>query len=467
LKHITAGYSPVFLKIGMDKAIKAILKELTRLSKPIKSNSEIKQIATISANNDEEIGNIISDAIEKVSKDGLITISEGKSIETTLNIVEGMQFDSGYISPYFITNPEKMLVEYDNPLIFITDKKLSNVNDIVPILEKVSKESKPLVIIAEDIDQDALSTLVVNKIKGNMPIVAIKAPFFGDRKKEMLKDISALVQAEFITDELGIELKDFEINFLGSCKKIVITKENTTIIDGFGSKEEINKRINQIKASINNSSSDYETQKLEERLANLSGGVAVINIGASSETEMQEKKQRVEDALNASKAAAKEGVLPGGGVALIRASSVIDNLKFDNEEEKIGASIIKKAVFKPAIVIANNCSVNGELIAQKIYENKANFGYNAKTNKFCDLIEEGILDPTSVTKNALVNAYSIASLLLTVDCIIVEKPKPKEDQMDPSMEGMGGMPGMGGMGMPGMGMPGMGGMGGMGMPGMM
>jgi chaperonin GroEL len=459
LKHITAGYSPLLLKIGMDKAIAVVLKELTKLSKPIKSNSEIKQIATISANNDEEIGEIISDAIEKVSKDGLITISEGKSIETTLTLVEGMQFDSGYLSPYFITNPEKMLVEYDNPLIFITDKKLSSAYDIVPILEKVSKESRPLVIIAEDIDQDALSTLVLNKIKANMAVVAIKAPSFGSRKKEMLKDISSLVQAECITDDLGIELKDFEINYLGSCKKIKISKDNTTIIDGIGSKEEINKRINQIKAEINNSTSDYEVQKLEERLANLSGGVAVINIGASSETEMQEKKQRVEDALSASKAATKEGVLPGGGVALIRASKAIDNLKFENEEEKIGASIIKKAIFKPAIIIANNAFENGDLIAQKIYENNDNFGYNAKTNKFCDLIKEGVLDPTLVTKNALINAYSIAQLLLTVDCIIVEKPALKtEGSMDPSM---------GGMGMPGMGMPGMGGMGGMGMPGMM
>ncbi|NGX57076.1 MAG: 60 kDa chaperonin, partial [Candidatus Anoxychlamydiales bacterium] len=342
LKQVVAGYNPIFLKKGMDKAVSAILKELTKLSKPIKSQSEIKQIATISANNDEEIGSIIADAIEKVGKNGLITIAEGKSIETTLNVVEGMQFESGFISPYFITNPEKMMVEYENPLIFITDKKLSTANDIVPILEKVSKENKPLIIIAEDVDSDALATLVVNKIKSNLQIVAIKAPGFGDRKKDILKDISTLTQTEILSEELGYDLKDFELEHLGKCKKIKITKDKTTIIDGFGSKEDILNRVNQIKSEIRNSTSDYDIQNLEERLANLAGGVAVINVGAATEAEMKEKKDRIDDALNATKAATMEGVVLGGGVALIRASSAIDKLDFQNEEEKIGFAIIKK-----------------------------------------------------------------------------------------------------------------------------
>jgi chaperonin GroEL len=455
VKNVIAGANPMDIKKGIDKSVALIIEELSRLSKPVTTPEEIKQIATISANNDEEIGQMIANAMEKVGKDGIISVSEAKGIETELDVVEGMQFDKGYVSPYFITNAEKMIVEYDNAQIFITDKKLSSARDIVPILEKIATAgSKPLLIIAEDIDSEALATLVVNKIKGGMAICAVKAPAFGDRRKEILQDIGILTGATVVSEDIGMKLEDIDLDVLGSAKKIKITKDDTTIIDGEGELDQIKKRITQIKQEMNVSTSDYDREKLEERLAKLVGGVAVINVGAPTEAEMKERKARVEDALHATRAATADGIVPGGGVALLRALTVLEKLDLKGDEN-IGKEIVKKACYAPSIAIANNCGMQGNLIAEKILEKKGSFGFNGLTGEFSDLVKDGVVDPAFVTKSALINAASISGLLITAAVMITDKPEPKgsSPSMDPSMMG-----GMGGMGMPGMGMGGMPGM---------
>ncbi|MFA6119475.1 MAG: chaperonin GroEL [Parachlamydiales bacterium] len=428
MKNITASSSPVQIKKGIDKAVNAVCNKLSDLAIQLKGSDEIRQIATVSANNDEEIGSIIAQAMQKTGKDGIITAVEATGVETTLDIVEGMQFNNGYLSPYFINNPEKMIVEYENALIFITDKKLSSAKEIVSILEIVFKEqSIPLLIIAEDIDSDALSTLVVNKVKGNLPVCAVKSPFYGDRKKEVLLDIASLTGATVVCDELN-NSSVLDIRYFGKAKKIKVAKDASTIIEGSGEASKIKEREKQIRFEISKSKSDYDIEKLQERLAHLAGGIAVIKVGASTESEMKEKKQRVEDALHAAKAAAIEGIVPGGGVALLRCISCLDDLKYDNEEEKIGIQIIKNACYAPAITIANNAGKNGLYIAEKILETKGSWGYNALSDKFSDLIKDGVIDPVLVTKTALKNAASIASLLISVDAIITDKPTAKKEK---------------------------------------
>lgn len=451
-KNVAAGANPMSLKKGIDKAVEAITKTLTGMASPVNTSNEVKQIATISANNDPEIGGIIAEAMDKVGKDGIITVAEAKGIDTTLDVVEGMQFDKGYLSPYFITNPEDMSVELSNASILITDKKLSSVKDIVPFLEKVmAKGPHPLLIIADEVDGEALATLVVNKLKAGLPVCAVKSPGFGDRKKATLEDIAILTGGTVITEDVGLSLEDADASVLGRAKTIKITKDSTTIVDGAGSPAKVKARAASIKAELANpSTSSYDKEKLEERLAKLVGGVAIVNIGAATETEMKEKKARVEDALHATRAAVAEGIVAGGGVALLRAIKSLDGLKLSGDEE-IGAEIIRQAAFAPATAIANNCGKQGNLIAEKIYDGKGNFGYNGLTDEFTDLLKAGVIDPVLVTKSALVNAASVASLLLTTACMITDKPQPKS-KGSPSMEGMGGMGGMGMGGMGGMGM---------------
>ncbi|MGK5594367.1 MAG: chaperonin GroEL [Parachlamydiaceae bacterium] len=461
VKNVTAGANPMSIKRGIDKAVSAVLKGLTSIAAPINTNSEVKQIATISANNDGEIGEIIANAMDKVGKDGIITVADAKGIDTVLDVVEGMQFDKGYVSPYFITNPENMTVELSNTSIFITDKKISNAKDLVPILEKTMENGpKPLLIIAEDIDSEALATLVLNKLKAGLPICAVKAPGFGDRRKAMLQDIAILTGATVVTEDVGLRLDDVGPEVLGHAKTVKVSKEDTTIVDGSGDSQALKERVTQIKAELANpSTSKYDKEKLEERLAKLVGGVAVINVGAATETEMKEKKARVEDALHATRAAVAEGIVPGGGVALLRAVKSLDQLDCAGDES-VGVSIIRQACFAPATEIANNCGKQGNLIAEKVYESQGALGYNGLLGEFTDLIKAGVIDPVLVTKSALINAASVASLLLTTAAMITEKPKPKEKAgATPGMDAMGGM---GGMGMGGMGMGGMG-MGGMGM----
>jgi chaperonin GroEL len=455
LKNVSAGTNPMSLKIGIEKAVEALVKALDELASPVQSSEEIKQVAQISANNDPEIGQIISQAMERVGKDGIITVAEAKSIETTLDVVEGMQFDKGYVSPYFITNGETMTAELDNAAILVTDKKISTAKDLVPILEKVmQKGARPLLIIADDVDGDALATLVVNKLKAGLPVCAVKAPGFGDRRKAMLHDIAILTGATFISEEIGLKLEDATVDMLGSAKTVKVTKDETTIIDGSGNSKMIQDRVKQIKAELANTTSSYEREKLEERLARLVGGVAVINVGAATETELKEKKARVEDALHATRAAVAGGIVPGGGVALLRALAKLDKLKLTGDEA-IGANIVRQAAFEPAIAIANNCGKQGQLVAEKIYEAKGAFGYNGLTDQFGDLVKEGVIDPVQVTKTALINAASVAAMLLTSACIITEKPKKKSPMPAGAMGGMGGMGGMGMGGMGGMGMGGM------------
>lgn len=447
IKSVTAGANPMTIKKGIDKAVEAGVQSIRKMAKKVSTNEEIKQIATISANNDTEIGTIIAQAMEKVGKDGIITVAEAKGIETTLDVVEGLQFDKGYISPYFISNPENMSAELAGPFILITDKKLSQVKELVPILEKVmEKGPRPLLIIADDVDGDALAMLVVNKIKQGLPIAAVKAPGFGDRRKAMLQDIAILTGGTVITDEIGLKLEDADLNLLGKAKNVKITKDNTTIIDGLGDQKKIAARQNEIKSEFNNpNTSKYDKEKLEERLAKLTGGVAVINIGAATETEMKEKKARIEDALHATKAAVLEGIVPGGGVALIRAAKDIQALKIDDNDERIGRDIIYKSCFAPASEIAINCGKQGLLIAEKISEKEGAIGFNGNTGEFTDLFKAGVVDPALVTISALKNAASIASMMLTTNCTITEKPKPKIEAPAPGMGGMG-MGGMGGMG---------------------
>jgi chaperonin GroEL len=458
VKNVTAGSNPMSIKHGIDKAVETLCQELTNLATPVNTSNEIKQIATISANNDSDIGGIIAEAMEKVGKDGIITVAEAKGIETTLDVVEGFQFDKGFVSPYFVTNPEDMTVELSNAWILIVDKKISSAKEIVPILEKsMGKSPKPLLIIAEDIDGEALATLVVNKLKAGLPICAVKAPGFGDRRKAMLNDIAVLSGATVVTDEVGLSLEDVGPEVLGRAKNIKVAKETTTIIGGQGDPSLIKGRINEIKSELARTTSSYDKEKLEERLAKLSGGVAVINVGAATETEMKEKKARVDDALHATRAAVAEGIVPGGGVALLRALRSLDKLKLEGDEA-IGLNIVYQSGFAPATAIAQNCGKQGNLIAEKIFEGKGAMGYNGLTDEFTDLIKAGVIDPVLVTKSALKNAASIAGLLLTTAAMVTDKPVPKDKHAGAGAGGMG-MGGMGGMGMGGMGGMGMGGMG--------
>ena len=442
-KLVAAGHNPMELKRGIDKAVEVIIEELKKLSKPTKDQKEIAQVGTISANNDDTIGNIIADAMAKVGKEGVITVEEAKSMETTLEIVEGMQFDKGYISPYFVTNPEKMEAALEEPLILINEKKISNMKDLLPILEQVAKMGRTLLIISEDVEGEALATLVVNKLRGTLKIAAVKAPGFGDRRKAMLEDIAILTGGQMISEELGIKLETISLKDLGSAKRITIDKDNTTIVDGAGDKKEIEARVKQIRAQIDETTSDYDREKLQERLAKLVGGVAVINVGAATESEMKEKKARVEDALNATKAAVEEGIIPGGGVAFIRCITKLDALKLDGGQQ-FGVNIVKKSLEDPLRWIATNAGHDGSIIIEKVKHGKGNFGFDAAKEEYVDdMMKAGIIDPTKVARTALQNAASVASLLLTTDCMIAEKPKEKSQMpMMPPGGGMGGMEGM-------------------------
>jgi len=439
LKNVTAGANPMELKRGIDKAVEAIVAELKAISAPSKGNKEIAQVGTISANNDAEIGKLIAEAMEKVGKDGVITVEEAKGLETTLETVDGMQFDRGYLSPYFVTDPEKMEAVLDDAYLLIHDKKISAMKELLPVLEKVAQTGKPLLIIAEDVEGEALATLVVNKLRGTLKVCAVKAPGFGDRRKEMLRDIAVLTGGNVISEEVGFKLENAVLNDLGRAKRVVIDKDNSTLVDGRGKTADIQGRIAEIKAAIDKSTSDYDREKLQERLAKLSGGVAVINVGAATETEMKEKKARVEDALHATRAAVEEGIVPGGGVALIRAQSVLDKVK-GTEDEKIGVEIVRRALEEPIRMIAQNAGAEGSIVVARVKESKdKNFGYNAATDSYEDLVKAGVIDPTKVTRTALQNAASIAGLLLTTECVVVER---KEEKPAPAAPGGGGMGGM-------------------------
>ncbi len=438
-KNVAAGMNPMDLKRGIDKAVEVVVEELKKLSKPTKDQKEIAQVGTISANNDESIGNIIAEAMGKVGKEGVITVEEAKGLETELEIVEGMQFDRGYISPYFVTNPEKMEVNYEDPYFLIHDKKISGMKDLLPILEQIAKMGKPLIIIAEEVEGEALATLVVNKIRGTLQVAAVKAPGFGDRRKAMLEDIAILTGGKVIAEEMGAKLENTRIEDLGRAKKVTIDKDNTTIIDGAGSREDLEGRVKQIRAQIEETTSDYDREKLQERLAKLVGGVALIRVGAATETEMKEKKARVEDALNATRAAVEEGIVPGGGVAYIRCLPALDKLQLEGDQQ-VGVNIVKKALEEPLKMIAQNAGQEGTIVVEKVKEKKGAFGFNAATEEYEDLVKAGVIDPTKVTRFALQNAASVASLMLTTQCMVAEKPK-KESPAMPGMPpgGYGGM----------------------------
>nr|HID59773.1 chaperonin GroEL [Desulfobacterales bacterium] len=436
---VAAGNNPMAIKRGIDKAIEVVAKELAKMSKPTKEQREISQVGTISANNDETIGNIIAEAMSKVGKEGVITVEEAKSMETTLEVVEGMQFDRGYLSPYFVTNPERMEVVLQEPLILIHEKKISVMRDLLPILEQTAKMGRPLLIIAEDVEGEALATLVVNKLRGTLQCAAVKAPGFGDRRKAMLEDIAILTGGQVVAEDLGIKLENVTMNDLGTAKRVHIDKDNTTIVDGGGKRSELEGRVRQIRAQIEETTSDYDREKLQERLAKLIGGVAVINVGAATETEMKEKKARVEDALNATRAAVEEGIVAGGGVALVRCIPALDKLKVD-QDQRLGVNIIKRVLEEPLRQIANNAGEEGSIVVDKVKEGKDAFGYNAETNRFEDLIDAGIIDPTKVVRCAIQNAASVAGLMLTTEAMVAEKPKEKEDM--PPMPPGGGMGGM-------------------------
>jgi chaperonin GroEL len=425
IKMVAAGHDPMSLKRGIDRAVTAVTAELKNLSKPTKDRREIAQVGTISANNDSTIGDIIADAMEKVGKEGVITVEEAKGLETTLEVVEGMQFDRGYLSPYFVTDPERMEVKLEDAYVLIHEKKISSMKDLLPILESIAKTGKPLLLLSEDVEGEALATLVVNKIRGTLNCAAVKAPGFGDRRKAMLEDIATLTGGKVVVEELGIKLENVTLQDLGRAKRIVIDKDNTTIIDGAGKKADIEGRIKQIRAQIDETTSDYDREKLQERLAKLVGGVAVVRVGAATEMEMKEKKARVEDALHATRAAVEEGVVPGGGVALIRALSALDNLRA-SEHEKVGIGIIRKALEDPCRWIATNAGWEGSVVVDKIKNNKGAFGFNAAGEEFEDLMKAGIMDPTKVVRSALQNAASVAGLLLTTECIIAENQEEKE-----------------------------------------
>ncbi|NIR51156.1 chaperonin GroEL [candidate division KSB1 bacterium] len=441
LKNVTAGSNPMHLKRGIEKAVAAVVEEIKKVSKPIPGKNEIAQVGTISANNEASIGSLIADAMEKVGKDGVITVEEAKSTETTLEVVEGMQFDRGYLSPYFVTNAETMEVELEEPLILIHDKKISVMKDLLPILEKAAQMGRPFLIIAEDIEGEALATLVVNKLRGTLKVAAVKAPGFGDRRKAMLEDIAVLTGGRVISEEAGFKLENATASDLGKAKKVNIDKDNTTIVEGAGNTEDIKGRIAQIKKQIETTTSDYDKEKLQERLAKLAGGVAVLRVGAATEVEMKEKKARVEDALHATRAAVEEGIVPGGGVALVRAIKALDNLKLEGDE-MVGLRIVRRALEEPLRQIANNAGWEGSIVVQKVIENSdVNFGFNAETESYGDLLKDGVIDPTKVTRVALENAASVAALMLMTETTVVEKPeeeKPAAPQMPPG-GGMGGM----------------------------
>ncbi len=442
LKNVTAGANPMSLKRGIDKAVEKVIEELRSISVETAGKKEIAQVGTISANNDEEIGSLIADAMEKVGKDGVITVEAAKGLDTTLETVEGMQFDRGYLSPYFVTDPDRMEAALEDAMILIHDKKISAMKDLLPVLEKVAQTGKPLLIIAEDIEGEALATLVVNKLRGTLKVAAVKAPGFGDRRKAMLQDLAVLTGGQVISEDVGFKLENAVLSDLGRAKRIVIDKDNTTVVDGGGTDEGIQGRIKEIRAAIDKSTSDYDSEKLQERLAKLSGGVAVINVGAATETEMKEKKARVEDALHATRAAVEEGIVPGGGVALLRAQSALKGLKFDDADENVGVRIVERALEEPIRQIVQNAGAEGSIVVAKVREQKnKSFGYNARTDSYEDLVAAGVIDPTKVTRTALQNAASIAGLLLTTEAVVVEHPEPKEGGA-----AGGGMPGgMGGM----------------------
>jgi chaperonin GroEL len=431
VKNVTAGANPMALKRGIDKAVEAVVEEIKKISKPTKGKKEISQVASISANNDKVIGDLIADAMEKVGKDGVITVEEAKGVETTLEVVEGMQFDRGYISPYFVTDPERMEASLEEALILIHEKKLSALKDLLPLLEQVAKMGKPLLIIAEEVEGEALATLVVNKLRGTFAACAVKAPGFGDRRKEMLKDIAILTGGEVISEELGIKLENIKLSDLGKAKKVVVDKENTTIIEGAGKDKEIEGRIKQIRTQIEETTSDYDREKLQERLAKLAGGVAVIKVGAPTEVAMKEKKARVEDALNATRAAVEEGIVPGGGVALLRAEKALDKLKVSGDE-KIGADIVRRALEEPLRMIAQNAGREGAVVLGKVRESNGNLGFNAETEEYEDLVAAGIIDPTKVVRTALENAASIAGLMVTTECMVTELPEKEKKPATPT-----------------------------------
>jgi chaperonin GroEL len=440
LKNVTAGANPMAIKRGIDKAVIAVVEELKKISVPTSGKKEIAQVGTISANSDHEIGNLIAEAMEKVGKDGVITVEEARGLETNLDTVEGMQFDRGYVSPYFVTDPEKMEAVLDDAVILIHDKKVSSMKDLLPVLEKVAQQGRPLLIIAEDVEGEALATLVVNKLRGTLKVCAVKAPGFGDRRKAMLQDIAVLTGGQVISEEVGFKLENAVITDLGRAKRIVVDKDNTTIIDGNGSEDQIQGRIKEIKSAIDSSTSDYDKEKLQERLAKLAGGVAVINVGAATEAEMKEKKARVEDALHATRAAVEEGIVPGGGVALIRAQRALKNLKLTEADEQIGVDIIRRSIEEPIRMIVQNAGGEGSIVVEKVRSSKDDaFGYNALTDTYENLVQAGVIDPTKVTRTALQNAASIAGLLLTTEALIVEKKEKEAPHAGGPPGGMGGM----------------------------
>lgn len=440
LKMVAAGSNPMDIKRGMDKAVNKVIEHLKGQSQTVgNDHSKIQQVASISANNDNEIGKLIAEAMKKVGKEGVITVEEARGTETTVEVVEGMQFDRGYISPYFVTNSEKMEAELENPYILIYDKKISNMKDILHILEKVAQGGRPLLIIAEDLEGEALATLVVNKLRGTLKVAAVKAPGFGDRRKEMLQDIAVLTKGIVISEEQGYKLENADLSYLGTATSITIDKDNTTVVGGKGKKDDISARINQIKSQIENTTSDYDKEKLQERLAKLSGGVAVLNIGAATEVEMKEKKDRVDDALHATRAAVEEGIVPGGGIAFIRAIEALEKFKGANEDETTGINIIKRALEEPLRQIVANAGIEGSIIVQKVKEGKGDFGFNARTEQYENLLKAGVIDPTKVTRIALENASSIAGMLLTTECVVADKPKKEEPAHSHGAPDMGGM----------------------------
>ncbi|MEE8150040.1 MAG: chaperonin GroEL [candidate division Zixibacteria bacterium] len=441
VKNVTAGHNPMSIKRGIDKAVIAVTEAVKKMSRPVSGKEEIAQVGTISANSDSVIGELIAEAMEKVGKDGVITVEEAKTSETTLEVVEGMQFDRGYLSPYFVTNPDSMEAVLEDPMILIYDKKISTMKDLLPVLEKVAQSGKTLMIIAEDIEGEALATLVVNKLRGTIKVAAVKAPGFGDRRKAMLDDIATLTGGRVISEETGFKLENAVLSDLGTAKKVTIDKDDTTIVEGAGKTEDIQGRIAQIKKQIEDTTSDYDEEKLQERLAKLAGGVAVINVGAATETEMKEKKARVEDALHATRAAVEEGIVPGGGVAFLRAISALDDIKAD-AEETVGIDIVRKSLEEPIRQISNNAGMEGSIVVNRVMAETDAFGYNAQTDKYEDLFKAGVIDPTKVTRTALENAASIAGLLLTTEAVVAEKPEDKKAGMAMPPGGMGGMDGM-------------------------
>ncbi len=446
IKAVSAGMNPVDIKRGIDKAVKVVNESLTKISKPCTDEKSISQVGTISANSDKEVGDMIAKAMSVVGKEGVITVEEGNSLDNELNTVEGMQFDRGYLSPYFVNNQQNMSVELESPFILMVDKKITNIRELIPLLESIAKSGKPLFIIAEDVEGEALATLVVNNMRGTVKVCAVKAPGFGDRRKAMLQDIAVLTNGHVIAEEVGLKLEECTIEHLGTCRKVIVSKENTTIVDGAAEKDAIQARIDQIRHEIKASDSDYDQEKLKERLAKLSGGVAVIKVGAATEVEMKEKKARVEDALNATKAAVEEGIVPGGGVALIRASKALDKVTGDNQDQTVGVKLIQKALQAPLRQIVSNSGEDASVVVNAVLNESGNYGYNAATAKYGDMVEMGIIDPAKVTRNALQNAASIASMMITTECLITEEPS--EEKGGDAAGAMGGMGGMGGM--PGM-----------------